>query len=121
MYGLVEIGGHQYKVKPGDIIDVQKLDAEEGTEMSFDKVLFVGGETPVIGKPTVAGASVSAKIIRQARSRKVIVFKRKPGLYKKKNGHRQPYTGLLITEVSNGQGKSEKIDKASANAKKYLK
>lgn len=121
MYSVVEIGGHQYKVQPGDVIDVQKLDQEEGANVEFDKVLFVGGEAPQVGAPQVQGAKVVAKVLRQARSRKVIVFKRKPGLYKKKNGHRQPYTGLLITEIVDGKGKSAKIDSNSPLAKKHLK
>jgi large subunit ribosomal protein L21 len=121
MYSIVEIGGHQYKVKAGDLIDVQKLEQAEGADVEFDRVLFVGGTTSIVGAPTVSGASVKAKIVRQARSRKVIVFKRKPGAYKKKNGHRQPYTGLLITEVSDGKGGSETIDKSSKPAQKFLK
>lgn len=121
MYSIVEIGGHQYKVQPGDIIDVQKLEGEEGADLAFDRVLFVGGEKAAVGAPLVAGAQVKAKVIRQGRSRKMIIFKRKPGAYQKKNGHRQPYTGLLITEVNDGQGGSAKIDSKSDIAKKHLK
>jgi large subunit ribosomal protein L21 len=120
MYSIVEIGGHQYKVQAGDLIDVQKLDQAEGSDVTFDKVLFVGGDKTEVGAPVVAGATVTARVVRQGRSRKVIVFKRKPGLYKKKNGHRQPYTGLLITEIKTGSG-SASIDKNSDLAKKFLK
>lgn len=108
MYGIVEISGHQYRVKPGDIIDVQKLNAEAGSEIDLDKVLFIGGDAPEIGAPVVAGAKVTAKVVRHARSRKVIVFVRKPGLYQKKNGHRQHYTSLQITSVTSGAGKTVK-------------
>lgn len=120
MYGIVEIGGHQFKVKAGDVIDVQKLENEANSQVEFDKVLFVGGDKPAIGTPVVSGAKVTAKVIKHDRSRKVIVFVRKPGRYQKKNGHRQPFTSLLITEVSNGSD-SSKIDPESRNAKKYLK
>lgn len=99
MYGVVEITGHQYRVKAGDIIDVEKLDAKVGDTVEFDSVLFVGGDAPKIGTPTVKGAKVKATVVRQARSRKVIVLKRKPGKYMTKNGHRQYYTGLKIEEV----------------------
>ena len=121
MYGIVEIGGHQYKVQPGDLIDVQKLSEEAGTTLELDKVLFVGGDSAQIGTPTVAGASVKAKIIRHDRSRKVIVFKRKPGGYQRKKGHRQEYSALLITELTDGSGKTEKIDAKSKAATKFLK
>jgi large subunit ribosomal protein L21 len=120
MYSIVEVGGHQYKVKAGDVIDVQKLEVEAGSDLNIDQVLFVGGEQTLIGKPTVEGAKVVAKVIRHDRSRKIIVFKRKPGMYRKKNGHRQPYTSLLITEVS-ANGKSDKIANDNKWAQKYLK
>src|SRR5690606_25993791 len=98
MYVIIENNGHQYHVQAGDIIDVQNLEAEVGKTVDFDKVLFVGGDKTLVGLPTVAGAKVSAKVIKQDKSRKVIVFTRKPGRTRKKNGHRQPYTALLITE-----------------------
>jgi large subunit ribosomal protein L21 len=99
MYSVVEVKGHQYKVSEGDIIDVQKMDAEVGSSIEIERVLFIGGDTPKIGTPVVAGAKVTAEVIRQARSRKVIVLKRKPGKYVKKNGHRQYYTALKITGI----------------------
>jgi large subunit ribosomal protein L21 len=120
MYAIVEINGHQYRVSAGDIIDVEKLSNEESETMSFENVIFVGGENTIVGAPTVAGAKLTAKVIRQARSRKIVVLKRKPGKYVKKNGHRQHYTSLLITEIDNGNGNVAKIDSANNNAKKYL-
>jgi large subunit ribosomal protein L21 len=99
MYGIVEVKGHQYRVKAGDIIDVQKMDAEVGSTVELDQVLFVGGDAPKVGTPVVEGAKVTAEVVRQARSRKIIVFVRKPGRYQKKNGHRQHYTGLKIKEI----------------------
>jgi len=99
MYGIVEIKGHQYRVQEGDVVDVQKLEGEIGSTVELDKVLFIGGNAPKVGTPVVAGAKVEAEIIRQARSRKVIVAVRKPGKYRKKNGHRQHYTALKIKSV----------------------
>ncbi len=99
MYGVVEIQGHQYRVSEGDVVDVQKLDAEVGATVELDKVLFIGGDAPKVGTPVVEGAKITAEVIRQARSRKVIVLKRKPGTYRTKNGHRQHYTALKITGI----------------------
>jgi large subunit ribosomal protein L21 len=121
MYGVVEIAGHQYKVQAGDLIDVEKLAHEAGSTVNLDQVLFIGGAKPVIGAPVVKGAQVTAKVIMHDRSRKIIVFKRKPGTYRRKNGHRQHFTALLITEVNDGQGNVTKIDASSKNAQKYLK
>ncbi|TDJ04221.1 MAG: 50S ribosomal protein L21 [Deltaproteobacteria bacterium] len=121
MYSVVEISGHQYKVSAGDLIDVQKLTAKEGSSVDFDQVFFVGGKKPIIGFPVIEGAKVTAQVIRHDKARKIIVFKRKPGLYQKRMGHRQQYTALLITEVTDGNGNSDKIDKSSDRAKKYLK
>jgi large subunit ribosomal protein L21 len=115
MYTVVEIKGHQYKLKAGDLIDVEKIEAEVGSSISFDQVLLVGGDKTIVGAPVVGGAKVTAKVVRQARTRKIIVLKRKPGAYRRKNGHRQCYTGLLITEISDGQGG---VSKAEAKAKK---
>lgn len=108
MYSVVKIGGHQYKVKAGDIIDVQKLDAEAGSKLDLDQVFFVGGDNPQVGTPVVGGAKVSAEVVRHDRSRKVIVFKRKRGLWRKKNGHRQHFTTLKITALDDGQGNTTK-------------
>ena len=99
MYGIVEIKGHQYRVQEGDVVDVQKLEGEIGSAVELDNVLFIGGDAPKVGTPVVAGAKVEAEIIRQARSRKIIVSVRKPGKYTKKNGHRQHYTALKIKSI----------------------
>jgi len=115
MYTVVEIKGHQYKLKAGDLIDVEKIDAEEGATVTFDQVLLVGGTKTIVGAPVVGGATVTAKIVRQGRTRKILILKRKPGAYRRKNGHRQCYTGLLITEINDGQGGTSK---AEAKAKK---
>lgn len=120
MYGVVEISGHQYRVEAGDVLDVELLSNEAGSIVEFDKVLFVGGENPLVGLPTVQGAVIKAKVIKHERSRKVIVFKRKPGAYRRKNGHRQHYTALFITEISDGKGNQVTVDASHKNASKYL-
>ena len=114
MYTVVEIKGHQYKLSAGDLIDVEKIDAEVGSVVTFDQVLLVGGTKTIVGAPVVGGAKVTAKIVRQARTRKILVLKRKPGGRRVKNGHRQCYTGLLITEINDGQGG---VTKAEAKKK----
>ncbi len=115
MYTVVEIKGHQYKLAAGDLIDVEKIEAEVGATISFDQVLLVGGTKTIVGAPVVGGAKVTAKVVRQGRTRKILVLKRKPGGSRRKNGHRQCYTGLLITEINDGQGG---VSKAEAKAKK---
>jgi large subunit ribosomal protein L21 len=115
MYTVVEIKGHQYKLSAGDLIDVERIEAEVGSSVTFDKVLLVGGSKTIVGAPVVGGATVTAKVVKQGRTRKILVLKRKPGAYRKKNGHRQCYTGLLITEVNDGQGG---VTKAEVKAKK---
>ena len=115
MYTVVEIKGHQYKLKAGDLIDVEKIDLEEGKTVVFDQVLLIGGTKTIVGAPVVGGAKVTATVVRQGRTRKILVLKRKPGAYRRKNGHRQCYTGLMITEISDGQGG---VSKAEAKAKK---
>lgn len=112
MYSVVEIKGHQYKLKAGDMIDVEKIEAEVGATVSFDKVLLVGGAgKTLVGAPTLGGATVTAQVVKQGRTRKILVLKRKPGAYRRKNGHRQCFTGLLITEVNDGQGGVTKAEK----------
>ncbi len=99
MYHVVEIQGHQYKVSPGDLIDIEQMSTlKEGDITEFNQVLFVGGDSPVLGAPLVDGALVKAKVLKQARDKKILVLRRKPGKYRKVRGHRQNYTGLLVTE-----------------------
>jgi len=101
MYAIIATGGKQYKVSEGDIIKVEKLGVEAGETFTFDQVLLVGGETTVAGTPTVAGATVTASVLENAKARKVIVYKykRKSG-YHKKNGHRQQYTAVKIDKIN---------------------
>lgn len=122
MYGVVEIKGHQYKVKPGDLIDVDKMDEQEiGKIVEFDQVYFIGGEKPQVGLPVVKGAKVMAKVLRNQKDKKILILKRRPGAWEKRRGHRTQFTALLITEVNDGNGKVVTIDKESKIAKKHLK
>jgi large subunit ribosomal protein L21 len=105
MYALVEAGGKQYKVAPGQVIEVDRLSVEEGSQVELDKVLLVAdGESVTVGKPLVEGAKVVAEAVGESRGKKVIVFKYKPKVrYRRKKGHRQLYTRLAIKEISLGQ------------------
>ena len=101
MYAIIATGGKQYKVAEGDVIRVERLAASAGETVTFDQVLAVNDGQLVIGNPTVANATVSATVIEEGRSRKVIVYKykRKTG-YHKKNGHRQYYTKVKVNQIN---------------------
>jgi large subunit ribosomal protein L21 len=101
MYAVIRTGGKQYRVKPGDTIDVEKLPHEVGDEIEFNEVLLVAnGSGAQIGQPLVKGAKVKATVTRQAKGRKVIIFKfRSSNRYRRKRGHRQYYTRLRIDEI----------------------
>jgi len=102
MFAIIETGGKQYKVQAGDVITVEKLNAEAGSSFTFDRVLgLVDGEKVTIGKPVVAGASVTAQIVGDWKAKKVIIYKykSKKGFHKKK-GHRQPLTQVKIEAIN---------------------
>ncbi|HRI64629.1 MAG TPA: 50S ribosomal protein L21 [Polyangium sp.] len=101
MYAVIKTGGKQYRVSEGQILRVEKLDGNAGDAVAFKEVLLVGGESTKIGRPTVPGAQVSAQILAQDRAKKVVIFKfRRRKNYRRKTGHRQPYTELKITGIS---------------------
>ena len=102
MQAIFVTGGKQYKVSEGDIIYVEKLDVEAGEAVSFDRVLAIlDGEATKIGTPVVEGASVSATVVKSGKSKKIIVYKMHPKKnYRRKQGHRQPYTKLTIDSVN---------------------
>ncbi|MET1247488.1 MULTISPECIES: 50S ribosomal protein L21 [Sporolactobacillus] len=101
MYAIIETGGKQLKVEEGKSIVVEKLAAEAGDTVTFDKVLFVGGESVKVGAPTVEGATVTAKVVEQGRDKKIIVFKfKKRKNYRRKQGHRQPFTKVVIEKIN---------------------
>ncbi|RCW66412.1 50S ribosomal protein L21 [Saliterribacillus persicus] len=100
MYAIIETGGKQVKVEEGQVIYVEKLAGEVGDSVTFDKVLVVGGDDTKVGVPFVDGATVTAKVEKQGRAKKVTVFKYKPKKnYARKQGHRQPYTKLVIDKI----------------------
>ena len=102
MYAIIKTGGKQYQVKAGDVVFVEKLDAEAGAEVTFDEVLAVGGDADFkVGTPVVKGASVSGKVLSQTKTKKVYVFKMKSKKgYRNKTGHRQPLTKVEITAIN---------------------
>jgi large subunit ribosomal protein L21 len=101
MYAVMTTGGKQYKVAQGDRLRIEKIGAAVGETVTFDQVLLVGGDALKIGTPLVAGAKVTAKVVAQAREKKIIVFKfRRRKNYRRKNGHRQPFTALEITGIT---------------------
>jgi large subunit ribosomal protein L21 len=102
MYAVIETGGKQYKVSEGDVLFIEKLDVEAGDAVTFDKVLVVAdGDNVQIGAPTVAGATVSAKVEKNGKAKKIYVFKMKRKKnYRRKKGHRQPYTKVTIEKIN---------------------
>ena len=101
MFAIIETGGKQVKVEEGQTIWVEKLDVNEGDSFTFDQVLLVGGDSVKVGSPVVEGASVTAKVEKQGRGKKITVFKYKAKKnYKRKQGHRQPYTKLTIEKIN---------------------
>jgi large subunit ribosomal protein L21 len=101
MYAVIQTGGKQYKVSEGDIINVEKLNVEEGQKVNFDQVLLVGGDEMKVGNPVVSGVTVEGSVLRNGKAKKVIVYKykRKTG-YHKKNGHRQAFTQVKIEKIN---------------------
>src|SRR5690625_525639 len=101
MYAIIETGGKQVKVVEGQEIIVEKLDVEADETVTFDKVLFVGGDDIKVGSPYVDGATVTAKVQKQGKHKKVTIYKFKPKKnYSRKQGHRQPYTKLVIKNIN---------------------
>ncbi len=103
MYAIIEDGSHQFRVREGDRITVDRRDGQAGDELQFSKVLFIGGGdgSPTIGTPMIEGARVVAKIVNQFKAKKIIIqkFRRRKNM-RRKNGHRQPYTVVQITSLA---------------------
>ena len=102
MHAIIETGGKQYKVTEGDTLFIEKLPVEAGEAVTFDKVLAViDGENVTVGTPVVEGAKVDASVVKNGKGKKIIVFKYKPKKgYRRKQGHRQPYTKVTIGKIS---------------------
>ena len=101
MYAIIVTGGKQYKVAEGDVLFIEKLEAAEGEVVTFDQVLLVSGDKGLVtGAPTVEGAKVTAKVEKQGKDKKIIVYKYKAKKnYRRKQGHRQPYTKVVIEKI----------------------
>ncbi len=101
-YAIIETGGKQYRVSVGDTLSVEKLPAEPGSGITFDRVLMVGGDgSTKVGTPLVAGATVEAEVAEQYRGPKIVVFKYRPKKrYRRRTGHRQSLTRLTITGIN---------------------
>ncbi len=101
MYAIVETGGKQLRVEEGQSIFVEKLNAEEGSEIVLDKVVAFSDKTMKLGAPYVKGAKVTCKVEKQGKEKKIIIFKykAKKGSTHRKQGHRQPYTKLTVTKI----------------------
>ncbi|WP_110927080.1 50S ribosomal protein L21 [Bacillus massiliglaciei] len=101
MYAIIETGGKQIKVAAGEAVYIEKLNAEAGETVTFDKVLFVGGENVKVGAPLVDGATVTGTVEKQGKQKKITVFKYKAKKNnRKKQGHRQPYTKVVIDAIN---------------------
>jgi large subunit ribosomal protein L21 len=101
MYAVIKSGGKQYRVSEGESLRVEKLAGAKGDTLQLTDVLMLGGDKVAIGSPLVPGAKVSAQIVAQGFGKKIIVFKmRRRKRYRRKNGHRQPFTELKITAIS---------------------
>jgi large subunit ribosomal protein L21 len=102
MYAIIKTGGKQYMVNEGDVLMVEKLDVESGAKVMFEEVLAVGNNGELnLGSPVVAGAKVEATVVENGKTKKVIVFKYKPKKdYRKKQGHRQPFTKVRIEKIN---------------------
>ncbi len=110
MYAIIKTGGKQYRVQPGDVIRVEKLDNELGSEFNLPEVLMIGGSSPVTGTPNVSGATVVAIVTKQTKDKKVIIFKKKRRQgYRRFGTHRQHFTELFIKSIAHG-GQTAKTD-----------
>ena len=117
MYAVIESCGKQYKVAEGDVVFFEKLDVEEGKKVTFDKIVLVSDEGKVqVGNPYVKGIKVEGKVVAHGKGKKIIVFKMKPKKnYRRKQGHRQPYTKVEITAIkSTARKPAEKVEEKPA-------
>lgn len=100
MYAIIVTGGKQYKVEVGTEVMVEKLDAEIGANVDFDVLLMADGDSVRIGRPVLEGVTAKAEVLEHGKGKKVIVFKYKPKKdYRKKQGHRQPYTKVKVLSI----------------------
>ena len=112
MYAIIESCGKQYKVAEGDVVFFEKLDAEEGKKVTFDKVVLVSEDGKVqVGNPYVKDVKVEGKVVAHGKGKKILVYKMKPKKnYRRMQGHRQPYTKVEITTIKLAAKKAEKAE-----------
>ncbi len=113
MYAIIESCGKQYKVAEGDVVFFEKLDVEEGKKVTFENVVLVSNDGKVqVGNPYVKGVKVEGKVVSHGKAKKIIVFKMKAKKnYRRKQGHRQPYTKVEITKIKTAAEKAETTEK----------
>ncbi len=117
MYAIIKTGGKQYRVQENDELKIEKIDANIGDVVTFDEVLAVGGDSLVVGTPFVEGCAVQAEVLEQGKNDKVIIYKYKAKKdYRRKNGHRQPYTLVKITGIGEEKAPKKEAPKAEAEA-----
>jgi large subunit ribosomal protein L21 len=101
MYAVIKTGGKQYRVAANQVIKVERLDGDAGATVTFPEVLMLGGDSPVVGTPTVAGALVTGTVLEQIRGEKLVIFKKKRRKnYRRRNGHRQYLTVVRIADIA---------------------
>jgi large subunit ribosomal protein L21 len=100
MYAVIRTGGKQYRVAEGDVLRIEKIKGDVGADVKFDEVLMLGGDAPKVGRPTVSGAKVTGKILRQDKERKVLHFRKEKEGWTRRRGHRQPFTEVKVTGIS---------------------
>ena len=115
MYAIIESCGKQYKVAEGDVVFFEKLDAEEGKKVTFDKVILVSNDKKIeVGAPYVKGIKVEGKVVSHGKGKKILVFKYKAKKnYRRTQGHRQPYTKVEITKIKMPAEKAEAKETAA--------
>mgnify|MGYP002627307569 CR=1 FL=1 len=120
MYAIIESCGKQYKVSQGDVVFFEKLDAEEGKKVTFDKVVLVSDDKKVeVGAPYVKGVKVEGKVVENGKGKKIIVYKYKAKKnYRRTQGHRQPFTKVEITKISAGKTETVKEETAKKETAK---
>ena len=119
-YAVIQTGGRQYRVEPGDVLDVEKISVETGEQVELNDILLINENDEILlGSPNIQGASVLAVVKSQHRGPKIIIFKYKNKThYRRKNGHRQDYTRLEIQEIRSGITTKKRATRASASAEK---
>lgn len=111
MYAIIKTGGKQYKVQAGDVLQIEKIEKDLGAEYTIDEILLVGGDKTHVGSPTVKNAKVTVVVTKQARTRKVIVFKKKRRQgYRKFATHKQHFTEIFIKSITSPDGQTSKTD-----------